>query len=157
VFGWAAAAKLLRRETWAEALPAYGLGPLERPAATGVPLLEAGVGLLVVAGLPRAGGALALGLLIAFSAAILRARARVGDRLPCGCFGRKARLDVRLALFRNVALGVLAALVMAAPGAGQYLRWPASSELLPAAMVGAAVILAGLTLRELARLPGRPG
>jgi hypothetical protein len=157
VFGWAAAAKLLGGEPWTDALSYYGLGPLERPAAIGVPLLEAGVSLLVVAGLPRAGAALALGLLIAFSVAILRARARVGDRLPCGCFGRKARLDVRLALFRNAALGALAALVVVAPGSVEDLRWPEGSELLPAAMGAAAAILAGLMLRELARLPGRPG
>jgi hypothetical protein len=157
VFGWAAVAKLLAREAWTEALRVYGLGVLERPAAVGVPLLEAAVAVLVVVGLPRPGAALAIGLLIAFSAAILRARGRVGDRLPCGCFGRKGRLDVRLALFRNAALIALSALVVAAPGAGHDLRWPASSELLPAAMIGAAAILAGLMLRELARVPGRRG
>jgi hypothetical protein len=155
-FGWAAAAKLLRREAWTEALRAYGLGPLGRPATIGVPVLEAGVGVLVVAGLPRSGAVLALGLLIAFSVAILRARGLVGDRLPCGCFGRKGRLDLRLALFRNVALGALAALVVATPRGVQDLRWPTSSELLPAVMVGVGTILAGLMLRELARLPGRP-
>jgi hypothetical protein len=155
VFSWAAVAKLIDREAWTQAVSAFGLGSLEGPAAIGVPLLEAGVAGLVVAGSPVAGAALSLGLLAAFTVAIFRARARVGDRVPCGCFGRTARRDVRLVLFRNAALAALAALVVAAPGTGWALRWPEPSELLPAAMVGAAAILTGLILRELSRMPER--
>jgi hypothetical protein len=156
VFGWAAAAKLLRREAWVGALGAYGLGPLERPAAVLVPILEAGVVGLVVAGLPRAAGLLSLLLLAAFSVAVIRARGRVGDRLPCGCFGRTARRDVRLVLFRNVLLAGLAGLVAAAPGGVPGFRWPGSTEILPAALVASAALVAGAMLRELARMAERP-
>ena len=156
IFGWAAAAKVLRREAWIGALRAYGLGALERPAAIGVPVAEASVFALVVAGVPRAGALWSLALVVAFSAAVLRARARVGDRLPCGCFGRTARRGVRLVLFRNAAVAGLAVLVAAAPGSSEFLRWPSGSEILPAVLVAGAAVLAGLLLRELGRMPGRP-
>jgi hypothetical protein len=156
IFGWAAAAKVLRREAWIGALRAYGLGALERPVAIGVPVAEAGVFALVVAGVPRAGALWSLALVVAFSAAVLRARARVGDRLPCGCFGRTARRGVRLVLFRNAAVAGLAVLVAAAPGSSERLRWPSGSEILPAVLVAGAAVLAGLLLRELGRMPGRP-
>jgi hypothetical protein len=156
IFGWAAAAKVLRREAWIGALQAYGLGALERSAAIGVPVAEAGVLALVVAGAPRAGALWALALVVAFSAAILRPRARVGDRLPCGCFGRTGRRDVRLVLFRNAAVAGLAVLVAAAPGGSEPLRWPSGSEILPAVLVAGAAVLAGLLVRELGRMPRRP-
>jgi hypothetical protein len=86
----------------------------------------------------------------------VRARARVGDRLPCGCFGRTARRDVRLVLFRNAALAALGALVAATPGGATTFRWPAETELLPTVLVAAAVVLAAAMLRELARMADRP-
>jgi hypothetical protein len=156
VFGWAAAAKVLRREAWVGALPAYGLGPLERPAAVAVPVLEAAVAALVVAGLAPTAGIVALVLTAAFSVAIVRARARVGDRLPCGCFGRTGRREVRLVLFRNAALAGLAAMVWVSPTGAPTFRAPTASEVVPAVLVGAGAFLAGAMLRELGRMPERP-
>jgi hypothetical protein len=156
VFGWAAAAKVLRREAWVGALAAYGLGPLERPAALAVPVLEAAVAGLVVAGLAPTAGIVALVLTAAFSVAIVRARARVGDSLPCGCFGRTGRRDVRLVLFRNAALAGLAALVWVSPSVAPTFRAPMASEVVPAVLVAAAAVLVGAMLRELGRMPERP-
>jgi hypothetical protein len=156
VFGWAATAKLLRRDAWVEALRAYGLGPVERPAAVLVPILEAGVVGLVAGGFPRAAGVVSLLLLAAFSAAVVRARGRIGDRVPCGCFGRTARRDIRLVLFRNAALAGLAALVAAAPGRVPAFAWPGRTEVLPTVLAAAAVVLAVAMLREVARMAERP-
>jgi hypothetical protein len=155
VFGWAAVSKALRRDAWVESLPAYGLGPLQGPAAIAVPLAEATVAVLVVAGAPRAAGVAALGLLAMFSAAAIRARARVGSRLPCGCFGRSGRREVRVVLLRNVGLAALAALVAVATRAVPELRWPHPTEALPAILVAAAVVLGGAMLRETMRLSAR--
>jgi hypothetical protein len=156
VFGWAAVAKVLRREVWVEALRAYDLGQFERAAVMLVPTLEAGIVVLVAGGFPRVAGLASLLLLAAFSAAVLRARARVGDRLPCGCFGRTARRDVRLVLFRNAALAALGALVAATPGGAMTFRWATETELLPTVLVAGAVVLAGAMLWELARMADRP-
>ena len=152
VFGWAAVAKAIRREAWLDSLSAYGLGRLERPAAIAVPLAEIAVVVLVVTGGSRAAGILGLVLVAVFSAAVLRAQARVGSRLPCGCFGRSARREVRLILFRNAGLAALAALVAMAPGETPGLRWPGPSEALPAILVTAALALGAAMLREIVRM-----
>lgn len=56
---------------------------------------------------------MAIVLLLVFSAAVLWGRARLGRRLPCGCFGRETRArDYRAILVRNVALLGVALLVM---------------------------------------------
>src|SRR4051794_39808226 len=87
-FAWAAVSKMAAPRSWTHALSGYGLpAGVERIVAVGVPVAEASVPLLVIAGLSRAAGIVAAALLVAFSGAILVARARRGDRLPCGCFG----------------------------------------------------------------------
>jgi methylamine utilization protein MauE len=151
VFGWAALTKIMRPDEWRGSLSAYGLGPLERPAAIAVPLAEAGVVALIVGGAPRAAGLVALGLLAVFSAAVVRASARVGPRVPCGCFGRSARREVRLILFRNAGLAAVAVLVAAVPGRSPGFRWPEPAEALPAILVIAGAILGAAMVRELVR------
>ncbi len=78
--------------------------------ATLLPSLE-----LVTVGLlglwPKAGGALALALLIAFSIALIRTL-RTGRAPACHCFGRADRPIDRSDVVRNMALGVLALIVI---------------------------------------------
>jgi len=86
---WAAAAKLRRRDDLPDWLAAYGLpARLARPAAWGVMAAEAVVGVLLLAGLALPASAYAaVGLGIAFVAALAQARLRGVERLRCGCFG----------------------------------------------------------------------
>jgi hypothetical protein len=80
-FAWAALSKIASARSWRRALSGYGLpAGVERIATVGVPVAEATVLLLVLLGFPLAAGIVATGLLIAFSGAILVARARRGDR-----------------------------------------------------------------------------
>lgn len=112
VFAWSAAAKLVRMGVWRAALEGYRL-PITGALAVAVPVVEAAVPALVLAGASRAAAALALAALVGFSAAILRARALRGDRLPCGCFGKSDERDFRSMLARNASLGLLAGAVIA--------------------------------------------
>ena len=131
VFAWAGGTKALRPERWRQDLQAYRLGRGARAAGLLlVPGLELGVTVALLAGAPRPAAAVALALLVAFSAAIIRARILVGsNQLACGCFGGHATRDYRLLLGRNAALVLLAASVMAFPGtlpfsrAGGALPW----------------------------------
>ena len=136
---WAAAAKLLRWDAWRGALAEYRLPRgLEAPAAGGTPIAELGAAALLVSPTPRAGAALAVALLAAFSLVIMRGRSIHGDRLPCGCFGRSHARDYRMMLVRNALLGVLAAVVLLAGREGSALAGlslPNTGELLPALLV----------------------
>jgi hypothetical protein len=122
---------------------------VERTAAVGVPLLEASVSALVVAGLPRVAGIAAAALLVAFSAAILVARARRGNRLPCGCFGGRRMRDFRAMLGRNALLAAVSLVVAlgasdAAVSTGVAL--PHGADVLPAALVVVSLAVAAWTL-----------
>lgn len=111
VFAWSAGSKLLRPGDWLRARSALGLrGPLDRVAAIGAPVAEAAVLGLVVAGLHRSAGVAGLSLLFVFSLAVVRARRRGGDLVPCGCFGTSKARDYRVLLLRNAALAVVAAI-----------------------------------------------
>lgn len=145
VFAWSAIAKLLRFSRWRAALEGYGL-PGTRALALSVPLVELVVPLLMLAERSLASAALALGLLALFSAAIVRARARRGDRLPCGCFGGAGERDYRLMIARNAGLGLLAAAVI---GRGRDLQplegfgAPEASDVLPAGLVVVGLLAIG--------------
>jgi hypothetical protein len=79
----------------------------------------------------------------AFSAAIVRARAITGDRVPCGCFGSTTTRDYRSMLVRNAALALAAAVVMVRGEGGGPLQGfapPRAGELLPAALVVVGVV-----------------
>jgi hypothetical protein len=143
-FAWAAVVKLASPRRWRLALVRSGLpSALVRPARIGVPLVEVGVAIAGVLGFHRAGGAAAAVLLGAFSGALL-ARGRGGEgRVACGCFGA-GEVDVRLALVRNVVLGLAAAASMQAPSGGR-LAWPdlpAGGDVVPAALAVAGLLAA---------------
>ena len=146
----AAAAKLRRPARWSASLAAYRLSPQTRRAlAVAVPALEVAVAALLLAGPPEIAALAALALLGAFSVAILRARALAGRRLPCGCFGGRRELDYRLMLARNAGLGALASLALAAPGRPvDDFGLPVGSDVLPALLVGAGLVVALWTLRS---------
>jgi hypothetical protein len=150
VFAWAAIGKVLRFRRWRGQILGYGL-PAAGTLAVAVPLAEAGVPVLVVGDFPTAAGALALGLLAAFSAAILRARRLRGDRLPCGCFGGGDRRDYRLLLARNLALGAVAAAALADPDRRPWAD-VGPAELLPAVLLAVGLAVTAFLLREVRRL-----
>ena len=138
VFGWGAAAKLMRFPQWQEALRAYRLPiGVTRAASLVVPVAELTVVLLLILGRARAGAALTLALLSIFSLALLSARLSQGDRLPCGCFGRATPHDYRLLIARNAVLASLAAMILI-DGRDRLLgdiTHPASVVLLPLLLV----------------------
>jgi hypothetical protein len=138
-FGWAAATKILGRRRWRRVLRVHELpAGLERAAGPLVPTAEALVPLLVMAGLPRPAAALAIVLLAGFSLELLRVRLRVGGRVPCGCFGGRDRVDVRVMLLRNLGLGALAvSVLLGARDAPRFLpiATSARADLLPLSLV----------------------
>jgi len=112
VFAWSAVAKLARPHNWRALLARYRLGPLGVVAAALVPALEATVVVSVLVGATRVAGALSVGMLSAFTLAVVRLRNIEGDRLPCGCFGSTKHRDYRVVLLRNTALGVAAGVML---------------------------------------------
>jgi hypothetical protein len=149
-FAWAAVSKIASARSWRRALSGYGLpSGVERLAAVGVPVAEASIPLLVLLGLPQAAGIIATGMLIAFSGAVLVARARRGDRLPCGCFGGARVRDYRAMLARNALLagvGLLAALGASDATVPARIVAPGREDLLPAAIVVVSLAVASWTL-----------
>lgn len=107
VFVRAATAKLARRDDTVGTFAALGL-PAAGVLAWGVPAGELLLAATLLAA-PRAGGAGALVVLVAFSAVLARA-VRAGITAPCACFGTAATRPVSSAdLLRNGLLGLLAA------------------------------------------------
>jgi methylamine utilization protein MauE len=105
--------------------------------------------LLVLVGFPQVAGIVATGLLIGFSGAILVARARRGDRLPCGCFGGARVRDYRAMLARNgllAAVGLVAAFGASDATVRPPIATPGREDLLPAAIVVVSLAVAGWTL-----------
>ena len=144
-FGWAAVSKVGRARRWRRSLQSYGFGGgFERTVAVGVPLVELGIGVLPFLGLPSIAGALCLGVLAAFSVAIVAARIRNGPRLDCGCFGAARVRDYRLLLARNGVLA-LVALVAWRRGTDTWIGTdvvaPSGDELVPAALVALGFVL----------------
>jgi hypothetical protein len=95
-----------------------------------------------------AAGAIALVLLVAFSAAIVRTRIRGGRRVACGCFGGARSRDYRVLLARNVLLASVAAVAVQAPARPPAL-WPGvpqAGETLPAVLTIGALVMAVLML-----------
>lgn len=85
----AGALKVIDPQSSVAAVRAYELVPawLERPIGWGLPFLELGLGLLLVAGLFTRTAALLAGLLVGvFIIAVVSAAAR-GLSIDCGCFG----------------------------------------------------------------------
>ncbi|HEX2057777.1 MAG TPA: MauE/DoxX family redox-associated membrane protein [Actinomycetota bacterium] len=144
-FVWAAIAKVTRFPAWRSALSGYSLpATAVAPALVIVPLLELATAFLLARGgdATKAGAALSVALLGAFSLAVLRARRLQGDRLPCGCFGGSGSRDYRLILVRNAALGTVAAAILLVRDVARYeIDAPAASQVVPAALAATGLAL----------------
>ena len=161
VFAWSAGGKLLRPTDWRRAGSALGLRvPLDRVAAIGAPVAEAGVLGLVVAGLHRTAGIAGLALLLVFSLAVMRARRRAGDLVPCGCFGTVKARDYRMLLLRNAVLAVVAAVAAIWGSDVPRLRSPGiptGADALPMAFAVVGLSVATWTVVRSVRSLGRRG
>ncbi|MDQ4006353.1 MAG: hypothetical protein M3135_08660, partial [Actinomycetota bacterium] len=157
-FAWAAVAKASRPATWDRALGGYALPAiLRRSAVVGVPVAEAAVAGLLLGGEVRAGAAMASGLVIVFSLAVLRRRRRGVERLPCGCFGGSRERSIAWILARNATVLVLGAAVAVWGRAIPVPRPPSDAEALPAALVvGGAILTLSILGRAVALWPRRP-
>jgi hypothetical protein len=141
-FAWAGFAKLVRPRRWRAALGTFAASRPVRVATFAVPAAELCAAALLIADV-RAGAAFAALLLAIFTVAILRARSRTGDRLPCACFGPSRRRDWRALVARNALLG-LAALLVLVTGQGSLPEQGLSGgeDVLAAALAAAGLALA---------------
>jgi hypothetical protein len=149
-FGWSAGAKIARPASWLRVLAAYGMPPwLQRTSVIGVPLAEVSIVGVVVVGMQRTAGIVALSILAVFSAAILQARRRFGNVVACGCFGTSVARDYRILLLRNAllaggasiaVLGGVDAPRISVPGL------PTAGDALPAAFAVAGIVVAAWML-----------
>jgi hypothetical protein len=157
-FGWSAAAKLAAPRRWRQTLAAYGLPDgLAAAAPAAVPALELTVAVAAALGLAPVAGALALLLLAAFSAAIVRMRIGGAHDVACGCFGGTRHRDYRALLGRNLLLATAAVVALRGP-ARPLTGWPGiplAGEFLPFALAIGALVVAGLTAWRAAVWLGR--
>ena len=122
-FAWAAVAKLTAGRRWGRTLAAYDLPPwLAARARVGVPAAEALVPTLALLGLPRPACAWAGVLLVAVTAAVVRAARRHGGQVACGCFGARRERPLGQILARNA--GLLALAMFGAAGTVDAPAWP---------------------------------
>jgi len=153
VFVWSGISKVIGPARWRGALDGYGLPRWVRaPALPGVPVAELAVAALAAWGVVTASAWVALVLLAAFSAAIVRARLLRGDRLNCGCFGGRRTLDYRVMLSRNAVLAVAAVAALTAPAGGgiRTLGVPHGGQIVAAALAAAGLLLLGVLARTIA-------
>jgi hypothetical protein len=147
-FAWACAAKLASMRAWRASLDAHPLPRwVVRSAMWAVPIAEAFVPALVLAGLPRLAGAWAVMLLGAFSLELVVVKKRIGSAVPCGCFGSRRAVPLGVALGRNATL-VAVGLAVAAWGRDAVLTWPGLptvGELLPVLVTSTSVVMAAVT------------
>jgi hypothetical protein len=154
-FGWASISKITGWSRWRSTLAAHSLPPvLERGARWAVPAVESFVPFLTLLGRPRAAAAVALGLTVVFSGALVRLARRDGVRVSCGCFGR-GTIDVRLALVRDLAIAVTALVSWSGAPSDPPLRLPQGAETLPALLVTGALAAAAITAWRTAAWLGR--
>ncbi len=148
LFTWAAASKVMAGRGWRRALSSYGLSPtIERVARRGVPAAELVVPSLVLVGAPRAAGAAAFAMLIAFSIAGTRTALRRNGFVACGCFGGRTEVTLAHLLARNAALLVLAAMVaVTAPGRLVALPAAAAGDALPILLAAVGLVAAVVAL-----------
>lgn len=147
VLGWAGVAKVVSPAEWRGTVGKYALpGRLAPVAAVVVPTAELLTAILLLASfrtpaLQVAASLCAAALLALFSLAILRLRTRVGNRLPCGCFGRRTERDYRVVVLRNVVLLMMSVYLYA--DAARISPAPDAHVTLPLLLVIAGVALAG--------------
>ena len=150
-FAWAATSKLSHWSAWRASLGSYGIPRRLRTATEfSVPLVEVAVAVVVVTGPTKVALAVALALVSVFSLAILRARARTGDRLPCGCFGGTEERDYRLMLLRNSVLAGLTGILLLFGEDGDLVSRPGAPEI-DDAVPGLLVLVGALLILWLAK------
>ena len=138
-FAWAGAAKLSRPAETAAGFATLCLG---RPGALAriVPAVELVLAVSLLAA-PRIGAAVALLLLAAFSAVLVRALRR-GVEVRCACFGQAGGPPLSVVdLVRNGLLGLLAGLALATDQP-RVPSLPASGLMASAVLAGTAGLLA---------------
>ena len=148
VFALAGIAKLRRPSVTARSFAGLGL-PAAKELAVAVPVVELAlaVGLLVV---PPVAGALALLLLVAFTAVLVSA-IRSGKQVGCGCLGSTRNDPVSsVEIVRN---GMLAAAAVVAMGASEPVA-PGLGDVIAATTV-TVVALVVLALADVRRTTGR--
>lgn len=160
VLAVAGAAKLADRPGGRAAVSGFGVpAPLAGPIAAALPLVELAAAVLLIPSLSaRAGAALALLLLLAFSAAIARSIAR-GEAPECHCFGAlHSEPAGPRTLARNLVLAAAAAVVLAGGPGASATAWLAGLDagwvtalLLGLALAGAITGAATAGLRLLRR------
>ncbi|HEX5936094.1 MAG TPA: MauE/DoxX family redox-associated membrane protein [Actinomycetota bacterium] len=144
-FAWAAISKVTDRARWRRTLAAHRLPERwEGVAAWAVPAVEASIPVLVVVGRPGAAAAVALASLVLFSVALVRLAMRDGALVDCGCFGR-ARVDVRVALARNLALAIAAAAAWGLAREDPALPVPGAGDLVPILLLAGATVAVAVT------------
>jgi hypothetical protein len=82
---------------------------------------------------------------VVFSVALVRLALREGIRVSCGCFGR-GTVDVRLALARNLAFAVAAAVAWSSAPTRPLLRLPLAGDAMPVLLVAGSLAVAVYTL-----------
>lgn len=145
-FAWAAVSKLATWRRWSRTLAAHRLpGGLEDLARWSVPVAEALVPALALAGWRSAAATWALILLVGFSVEVLWVRRSVGPGVPCGCFGGRDAIDVGALLARNAGLGALAVVGVGRATDAPVLVWPGApgpGEVLPMLLASIGLIVA---------------
>lgn len=142
VLGWAGMAKWQRPRATAESFAGLGV-PAPALWARVVPFAEVVVAAVLVV-VPRAGAVCALGLLFAFTVALVVALRR-GAEVGCACFGAaKVRPVSTVELVRNAGLSILAATAWTVPS-------PVRPTVEAVAVVGAAFGFGWLGVHLLAR------
>jgi hypothetical protein len=154
VFAWSAVSKMIRPQSWRTVLQRYRLGAISTATLLLVPVAEALVVALVLMGETRAAGAMSVGMLSAFTLAVVRLRDLEGDRLPCGCFGSNKVRDYRVVLLRNTILGIAAAVMLAGSRDVDLLEGvgvPGGGQIVPALLMVSAVAVAVWLLYSVTR------
>jgi hypothetical protein len=150
VLVWAAAAKLSLRDRGAWLAP-YGVPvALRAPVGALVPLVEATVAALLLAGVASA-APLALALGVVFTATLARVRLAGVRRISCGCFGTRER-STNLVIARAAAFTTVAAVATF----GDALPAPSGDALILVALglLAVAMVVLGLLVLALYRQVG---
>jgi hypothetical protein len=139
-FAWSGGSKLVGWRRWKAVLSAHRLPPwMELAAVRVVPAAELCVPALALLGWMGAAGTVATLLLLGFSVELARLW-RTGSSIPCGCFGGRRSVDVRLALIRNAGLGGAAIAAATSPNTPWLPRAPEPADILPMVLAWGGVV-----------------